>query len=210
MNDRAEVRVAGPDGGTLYRGKTTPALGYGNDFVVRTTDGGEVRTRQQIVLPAEAYQRLRNRSVRMEIDYSLTLFALTSTATVAAADGSQRISAFGRCRSQIDDDGDEVEFACIRSGPAPTCVSATLESPTWGRAATQWSCDPDYSPYQVHLYPDATSRFMISVKVPEVAVSSGRAAAPSRIEGALLRVKSYRPAAHVTRRLVIPQVRVIP
>jgi len=211
MNDRTDVRLAGSDGGTLYRGKTTPTLGYGNDFVVRTTDGGDVSTRQQIVLPEQAYQRLRDRPVRMEIDYSLTVFDLTAEATIVARDGDQRMDGFGRCRSQIDADGDEIELGCLQSGRAPTCVSATLESVTPGRQnQTQWSCSPDYSPYHVQLYPDTTSRFTVSVKLPDAGQTNGPAGERSQLDGAFVRVKSYQPAAHFTRRLVVPEIRVIP
>jgi hypothetical protein len=211
VNDRADVRVAEPDGGTLYRGKTTPTLGYGNDFVVRTPHGGEVSTRQQIMLPERVSQRLRDRSVRMEIDYSLTVFDLTAAATIVAQDGDQRIAAFGRCRSQIDDDGDEIELGCLQSGPAPTCVSATLQSVTPGREnPTQWSCAPDYSPYHVQLYPDATGRFTMILKLPEVGQTHGSAVERSALDGAFVRVKSYQPAAHFTRRLVVPEVRILP
>lgn len=209
VNDRAEVRLARPDGGTLYRGKTTPTLGYGNDFVVRTTEGGDVSTRQQIVLPEPVYQRLRNQSIRMEIDYSLTLFALAATATMPARDGDQRVAAFGRCRSRIDDDGDEIELGCLQSGPAPTCVSATLESIAHGARLTQWSCDPDYSPYHVHLYPDAISRFTTSVTLRNARTNEP---APDRLQldGASVRVKSYQPAAHFTRRLTVRDIHVLP
>jgi hypothetical protein len=210
MNDRAEVRLAGADGGTLYHGKTTPTLGYGNDFVVRATNGGDVSTRQQIVLPEAIYQRLRNRSVRMEIDYSLTLFDLAATATIAAWDGDQRMAP-GRCTTQIDEDGDEIELGCLHSGPAPSCVSATLESVTGEpQNPTQWSCDPDYSPYHVHLYPDATSRFTMSVTLPDVRHTNEPAANRLPRDDARVRIKSYRPAAHFTRRLVVPEMRLLP
>jgi len=210
MNDRADVRLAGPDGGTLYRGKTTRTLGYGNDFVVRTTDGGDVSTRQQVVLPEQVYQRLRDRSVRMEIDYSLTVFRLTAAATIGARDGDQRMDGFGRCRTQIDADGDEIELGCLQGGRAPSCVSATLESVTPGRQhSTQWSCAPDYSPYHLQLYPDATSRFTVRVKLPDDAQMSGPGGERSEVAGAYVRVKSYQPAAHFTRRLVVPEIRVL-
>ena len=211
LNDRAEIHLVASDGATLYRGKTTPTLGYGNDFVVRTTDGGEVRTRQQIVLPEQVYARLRNQSVRMEIDYSLTLLERSGAATIPARDGDQRMAAFGRCRSRIDDDGDEIELGCLRSGPAPTCVSATLESVRGGpRNPTHWSCDPDYSPFQVHLYPAATSRFTTSVDLTDLRETMEPAADRSQLDDALVRIKSYQPAGHFTRRLVVPEIHVLP
>ena len=38
MNDRAEVRLIGTDGATIFRGRTTATLGYGDDFPVRTSE----------------------------------------------------------------------------------------------------------------------------------------------------------------------------
>lgn len=208
VNDRAEVRLSGLDGATFYRGKTTAALGYGNDFIVRTTEGGATATRQQIVLPEKVYQHLRQQSVRMEIDYSLTIFDLATAARIAVRDAEQHVAGFGRCWGRTDDDGDEIEFGCLRSGSVPSCVSATLESATpGGQNPTQWSCDPDYSPYHVHLYPDATSRFTMHVKRPDPGRSNGPVIEPSSLNDTAVTLKSYKPAAHFRRRLVIPEIR---
>ena len=49
MNDRAEARIVDRDGTTLFRGRTTPTVGYGDDWSVRTVEGGDVRTHQRIV-----------------------------------------------------------------------------------------------------------------------------------------------------------------
>jgi len=88
-----------------------------------------------------------------------------------------------------------------------TGVSATLESVTAGRQhSTQWSCAPDYSPYHVQLYPDATSHFTVRVKLPDAAQTSGPAERV-QLDGAYVRVKSYQPAAHFMRRLVVPEIR---
>jgi len=163
------------------------------------------------VLPEQVYQRLHNRSVRIEIDYSLTVFELAATASIDTDDSGQRRTAFGRCTNRVDEDGDEIEFGCLQNGPAPTCVSATLESVTRGpRNPTHWSCDPDYSPFQVHLYPAATSRFTTSVDLTDLRETMEPAADRSQLDDALVRIKSYQPAGHFTRRLVVPEIHVLP
>ena len=108
MNDRADLRLVGRDGGTLFRGRTTINLGYGDDFPVRTTEGGDVRTHQRIVLPGPAYAGVRTQSVRVEIDYSLTLFHIEAAQVIPAMNGDGRFTPFGWCKTKIDDDGDEL------------------------------------------------------------------------------------------------------
>ena len=92
-----------------------------------------------------------------------------------------------------------------------TPLPSTLESVTPGRQhSTQWSCAPDYSPYHLQLYPDATSRFTVRVKLPDDAQMSGPGGERSEVAGAYVRVKSYQPAAHFTRRLTVAEIRVLP
>ncbi len=84
MNDRAVVRLVGRDARTLFRGRTTVTIGYSDDFPVRTTEGGDVRTHQRIVFPSRVYERVLTQPVRLEIDYSLTLFHSEAANTIAA------------------------------------------------------------------------------------------------------------------------------
>ena len=197
MNDRADVRLIRRDGSTLYEGKTTPALGYSDDFAVRPAAGGDVFTRQRVVLPEPVYRRLSDQSVRVEIDYSLTLLRQTAVAAIAVGDAGRQVSGFGWCRAEIDDDGDEIELGCVKAGRAPRCVSVILEGPASDRGnPEQWLCEPDYAPYHVQLYPDSTGRFSLNVKARNT-------------KGAKLILKSYRPEANVTRALVIPEMRLV-
>jgi len=204
MNDRADIRLVSRDGTPLYQGKSTPSLGYGDDFVVRTTTGGQVRTRQELIVPALIYQRLRQQSVRLEIDYSLTLFQLAAAGQIPALHGHQRVSGFGLCTTEVDDDGDEVQLGCVQAGAAPACVSVDFDAPGSGqRDSVLWSCEPNYSPYHTQLYPDSTSSLRVSVTLPNGQQLRGDALNEPRFTGATLRLKSYRPLAHFTRRLVV-------
>jgi len=208
MNDRAEARLLDHDGATIFRGRTTPTLGYGDDFVVRTAEGGDVHLHQRIVLPGDVYARLRQRAVRLEIDYALTLFQLEASAIVGATNGDQRSRTLGWCKTQLDADGDEIELGCVTTREAPACVSITLENPLNRRHnPPTGACDPDYTPYPAHFYPDALSRFKFGIPFRDRQRLAQYPVDGSQLGHAILVVKTYRPAAHFTRRLVIPDIR---
>jgi hypothetical protein len=208
VNDRADVRLVGIDGTTLFRGRTTANVGYGDDFPVRTADGGEVRTHQQITFPGSVYEHVRSQLLRVEIDYSLTLFLVEANNTIAAMNGDERLAAFGWCRTKIDADGDDIELGCVKAGAAPTCVSMTLENPVNGRRnPDNWNCHPDYAPYRTHPYPDAIAQLGGGLPFRDVQGLTKYPVNASQLPAAQVNLKSYRPQAHFTRRLVIPEVR---
>lgn len=208
MNDRAEVRLTDRVGATLFRGRTTSSIGYGDDFPVETTEGGDVRTYQRIMLPGSVYELVGKQPVGMEIDYSLTLFHLAAAHTIAAVNGSDRFGVFGWCKTKLDDDGDDIELGCIKTGAAPTCVIITLENPTNGkRNPENRYCDPDYAPYSPHFYPDSMSQVDFGIRFRDLQHLAKFPVDGSQLADAKVILKSYRPEAHFTRSLVIREIR---
>jgi hypothetical protein len=208
LNDRAIVRLAGRDGTTLFRGRTTVNIGYRDDLPVRTTAGGEVLTHQRIEFPDKISELARTQPVRVEMEYSLTLFHIEVENTIPATNGDGRFAAFGWCRTKIDEDEDEIELGCVNTGGAPTCVSITLENPTTGtRNPDNLRCDPDYAPYSVHVFPDSMSHSGSAIKFRDLQGLAEYPVDSSQLGKARVILKSYRPAAHFTRRLVIPDIR---
>ena len=208
MNDRADIRLVGSDGVTLFRDRRAATLGYGDDFSARKAEGGAARAYQRIIFPRAVYDRVRTQRVRVEIDYSLTLFELEAANAVAAVEGDGRFAAFGWCKTKIDDDGDEIAVGCVNTGRAPTCVSMTLDNPTNGkRNPANLHCDPDYAPYPVHVYPDAMSQLGGGIRFRDIRGLAKYPVDGSQLADARVLLKSYRPEAHFTRRLVIPDIR---
>jgi hypothetical protein len=208
MNDRADVRVVGRDETTLFSGRTTVNIGYGEDFAVRTTTGGDVRTHQRIVFPGRIYELIRAQPVRVVLEYSLTLFHIEAANTISAINGDVRFAAFGWCRTKIDEDGDDIKLGCIKTGRIPTCVSVTLENPVVGkRNPENYYCNPDYTPYPAHLYPDSMNQFGGSIKFRDLQGLAKYPVDGSQLADSLVILKSYRPEAHFIRRLVIPEIR---
>jgi hypothetical protein len=208
ISDRAFVRLVGHDGATLYSGRSTASIGYGDDFPVRAEDRGEVHLHQRITVPDRIYEKIRTQSLRMEIDYSLTLFRMKAANSLAALNGDGNFAAFGRCRTQIDADGDDVELGCSKTGSAPTCVTIALENPSNGKRNPETPyCVPDYAPLRPHFLPDAMSHFGADIKFHDLRELARYPVDGSQLAAARVTLRSYTPAAHFTRHLIIPDIR---
>ena len=218
ISDRADVRITDRDGILLYRGRTTGNTnsafntGYGpariNDFPVRTTAGGDVRTHQFIILPRKIYDLVRTQPVRIEVDYSLTLFHIVAADTIEALSGDKRIADFGWCKTKIDDDGDEVELGCLNMGSAPTCATAVLENTASGqRNPAHNMCRPDYRPYAENFLPDAMATFGGGISFQDLQGLAKYPVDGPQLADSHVSLKSYQPVAHFTRHLDIPEIR---
>jgi len=212
INDRTYVRIISGSGETLYRGPTTGQPHAISDiidnFPVRTAAGAEVRTHQLVTLPGKIYDLVRNRPVRMELDYSLTLFRIEASDKIAALNGNKRMPNIGQCKTGIDGDGDEVEVLCIETGRIPSCASAVLENSVSGKRNPPYNvCLPDYSPYtrpfmRFPMYPFGLD---LSFRDPQ-----GLAKYPVdslQLADAQVALKAYKPVAHFTRHLTISEIR---
>jgi len=208
MKDRAEIRLIGRDGATLYRGRTIAALGYVDDFPVRTTNGGAVVTYQRIELPDKISTLILTQPVRLEMEYSMTIFDLEAEDRIPALNGDGSFGVFGRCQTKLDNDGDDIELGCEKPGAAPACTSVTPEYPSNGlRNPENFTYDPDYAPYSVHIVPDVMSQFDDDIKFLDLQGLAKYPVNRAQLDEACLILRSFRPAAHFTRRLVIPAIR---
>jgi hypothetical protein len=208
MSDRAFIRLIGHDGTTLYRGRTTVNIGYGDDFPAQTNSGSEVRLHQRITVPDGIYKRLRTQSVRAEIDYSLTLFRVAAATTIPALNGNARFSAFGWCRTAVDADGDDIELGCTKIGNAPQCETVALQNPRNGRRnpGTPY-CEPDYAPLSPHWRPDLMSHFGADIKFHDLQQLARYPVDGSQLSEARVALTSYEPVAHFARHLIISDIR---
>jgi hypothetical protein len=208
MSDRAFIRLIGRDGTTLYSGRTTVNIGYGDDFPVRTGVTGVLRLYQRITFPERIYKTVRTQAVRAEIDYSLTLFRLAAADTIAALKGDARSPAFGWCKTAVDADSDDIELGCTKTGRAPTCVTIALENPRNGRRNPETPyCEPDYAPLRPQILPDAMSHFGAGIKFQDLQQLAKYPVDGSQLADARVSLKSYEPVAHFRRHLVISDVR---
>jgi len=162
-----------------------------------------------IRVPRSLYSRIADKSVRLEIDYYLTLLKLADMQTLPATGGGQRSRDLGWCGTKVSEAGGELLIGCVSAGSPPGCASMVLEFiPTGAQNPPSGMCvRPDYSPFQLGFGPDALSRFterlpfgnpsgvdVYPVKEPMLAQSQ-------------VKVKMYEAEDHFERQLAIPQIR---
>ena len=117
---------AGASAGLLatYAGDATPAgLSY-----------------QTIEYPATSIESMA--TVRLQMDFTLTLVKVRAAHKIAALDGEQSAPDTGLCATRLD--RDTVSVHCKSIGQAPFCFSATLYAPDGRHNPKVFNCDPDY------------------------------------------------------------------
>ena len=99
-----------------------------------TTNGGIC---QPIDIPRDELNQYENQPVRLQLDYSLTLFVPDKSYAIPARDGDQRMPGLGWCQTRMKD---YPELGCI-SESGPVCLEATVNAAGHAKA---WYCKPDY------------------------------------------------------------------
>jgi hypothetical protein len=200
--DRSEVRLTNADGKTVYRDTG------GELQVHQEKTDGEARIHQGLRVQRSLYDRLKVQPLRLEIDYSLTLLRLANSFAIPAIGGDQRMPDLGRCRTKINDDGDEISLDCIEPGQQTSCFAAFLEHASSGRRNPEkFVCRPRYSPYPEVYYPDAMSRSGVEIPFRDLAGLVHYPVDGPQLPESRVIVRVYQPQDHFTRHLVIPDVR---
>jgi hypothetical protein len=202
--DRSEVRLIGTDG-------KTENVGPGGDLEIRKEGPGDgvARIHQAIHIRGDLYNRMKDRPVRLEVHYSLTLFRLSNSYAIPALNGDQRMPGVGWCATKVNDSGTSVRFRCLEAGQAPSCATLFLEHVPDGRRNPERSaCEPDYKPFFGRYFPDdAMGRFGVNLPFRD---PSGLAKFPvdgPQLPQSRVVVRVYQPQDHFTRELVIPEIR---
>jgi hypothetical protein len=177
--DRMTAHLAEPDGRAigLARGIRSDTLPRGESY-------------QLMTLPPDVYDRVKDRPVRMEMDYSLTLMKAGAAPTMPALQGSAFVPDVGRCATRMTPDYPQFALGCLAPGKAPCFI--------WFLAGHENNpCRPDYAPW--FLRP-AMSRFGSSFPLSDPSEES-------RLKEARVLFRVYQPEAHFTRQVVVPNIR---
>jgi len=163
---------------------------------------------QQIEVPMSAYRGAKDQPVEMQIDYSLTLFGLSRSYSMAALDGDERMPEWGWCQTKMNEAGTAVELHCMEPGKGPICGTAFLENTVTGtRNPARSTCRSDYSPYGYYPLPDSLVRFGTNLPFRD---PSGLAKYPvdgPQLPKSRVIIRVYEPQDHFTRSLVISQIK---
>lgn len=208
QSDRAQIRLIDP-GGLASALPSFPLTGL--KLGVRRNSGAAANqdAYQTVPIPGDLYRRVEDRPVRLEIDYSLTLFALASSHALPAVNSNEHISEVGWCATRINPAETAVQLGCEQAGRGPDCLTLVLEHiPTGQRNPERFGCDADYAPYRDWQFiPDGLARFGGALIFRD---PNGLAKYPvngSRLAESRVVMQIYRAADHLTRKLVIPEIR---
>jgi hypothetical protein len=200
--DQAHVRLSDADGKVVFEGR-------GDDL--KTVGGGagpNVLAYVAIRVPGLLYQQAKDRSLTLQIDFSLSVLSPQPAQSMAALGADEALPGLGRCTSGRDSDGDEIELRCLTPRNPPSCLSAALDDPAAGRRNPEvLICAPNYAPYATRSFPDAFSRFEVEAPFRD---RLGVAAYPvnaDQLGRARVALTRYEASAHLVRRVAAAGLR---
>lgn len=190
-----------------------------NGKQLASTDGGSIEIRhegaengpaayeQAVKIPASIYQENKDRQLRAEMTYSMTLFKLRASYSMPAIGGDRMMAGWGRCESKINGAETAVEVMCLQMGKGPTCATVFLEDSKDGsRNRPNTACFQNYSPYIDRPIPDAVSRFKLVLPFRDPTGQIHYAVDGSKLDTAQIVIRMYEPADHFTRVVSSPLV----
>jgi hypothetical protein len=202
--DRTEVRVIDLDG-------RTTRLGPAEELEVfnEGTLSSDKKIHHAIHIRGDVYERLKDKPLRLEIDYSLTFMRLSGAHAVPALDGEGRMQGVGWCKTRMNDAGTAILLGCLEAGRIPHCASVFLENVATGRRNPMISdCDPDYAPYfgSDFIY-DAMGRFGVDLPFRDPAGLTHYPVDGPLLPASRVVLRTYEAEDHFSRRLVGPEIR---
>jgi hypothetical protein len=200
--DRSEIRLVDADGEILYRGT-------GHVFDLSSSGGGDRRAlRQTIQIPAEIYRAVADRTLQLEVDYSLTLLRPHALPPLSALNGYRRLPNVGRCTSAMNHDGTAIVVGCRAAGELPPCMSMVLEQTTSARRNPEkFDCELNYQPALLRFSEDPLDHSETKLPFRDAPGSTPFPVGPPQLRDAQVVLTVYDPADHFSRRIVVPQFR---
>jgi hypothetical protein len=201
--DRSEIRLIGADGEILYRG-----TGHVFDLSSAGSGDGQVLLRQTIPIPAEIYREVADQTLRLEVDYSLTLLRSHALPPLSALNGYRRLPDVGHCTSGLNHEGTAIVVACRTAGELPPCMSMVLEQTTSARRNPEkFDCELNYQPAPLRFSEDPIDHSETKLPFRDASASAPFPVGPAQLQDAQVVLSVYEPADHFSRRVVVPKFR---
>ena len=194
-SDKSEVLITNRQGKSLF-------LGAGTDLEVRNDGSSDepLSYDHAIELPPAVHDSVGSQPVDVNVNYSLTLFRLSSSLSLGAINDSQRFPGWGWCQSKLEESATAIEISCMQVGKGPTCASVFLEHiPTGLRDPANNACYPDYAPYKQRPIPDAMTRFRLVLPFQDPAGLAKYPIDAARLSECHVVIRVYVPQDHFTR-----------
>jgi len=213
MLDRVEFRLIDADGSTLYSGRSRFYSENGPRINASAVSRGPetpapLRTHEALFLPSNVYEKLKDRSVRLEVEYWLSLLQPRPSVVLAALDGMAGNDRFGRCVSRADSDGDDIEVSCQTPTKLPSCGEVYLQNDSTGeRNPPLATCLFDYAPYRLEFTPHRLTRFGVHLPFVDATRSDPFPVDGPKLSHSSVVIVPFEAQSHFIRRVAIPQIR---
>ena len=200
--DKSQLRLISSNGTVVYRG-------VGEKLEVREegTSNRQSSAYQEFDIPEAIYSPLKSQSLRVEIDYSLTLFRLDTAFGIPALGGDLRSPKVGWCETQVNESRSAVELRCMQAGNGPACATAFLENPsTGGRNPSPSRCEPNYAPRFLRTDTDPISHYGLDLRFRDPFGLARYPVDGPQLPKSQVVLRLYGPQDHFTRQLIIPAI----
>jgi hypothetical protein len=198
--DMVTCRLTAPDG-------ATEDLGFGSASPITRAPSASVMN-QGLVMSTALFDKLKDKPVRLDLDYSLTLLGFDAAHAIPALDGQQTVPGFGRCETRMNKPATGVQLHCLMAPRTPPCVTFFLEHPSSGkRNPATPVCEGQYTPVYMVFEPDAYRRAIIGLPFRDTAGLMHMPVDENKIQQSQVVLRFYEPVEHFTRHVVIPDLR---
>ena len=205
--DQYIIRVLNTQGTILYQGASNFPKASQPVAGVALLHGDEEQQQllvdQSIDIPSNVIPWKSAQTVRVEIDYSLTLMRSVAQDWFATVENDESLAGFGRCTIRPDDRA--VELNCQSTRPLSGCIAGyTGQRATGMKTWLFMDCNSrDYAPLAGAIWQDAYFRLGLS-DTGQRFDSTGNAGVLSNM------VEMFVPQDHFTRHLTIPKLQLLP
>jgi hypothetical protein len=201
--DRAEVRITTADGSVLRLDSRDAFFLFQEGH-----SDGEGRAHPELRMKQEQFDQIKNLPVRMEVEYSLTLFRLFAANALPALGGHQHMPGIGRCTTTVDDEEDDVILRCTAPGKYAGCNTVFLENVANGqRNPEQFRCRADYAPYDLSIDPDVMGGIGVGLPFRDLDGLAHYPVDGNQLAHSRVVMRTYRPVEHFTRRVLVPEIK---
>jgi hypothetical protein len=198
--DRVEVRLVDANERVVF-------VGVGDELEVRATPG-RAPADQTILIRPDIYDLYRDRDLRVEIDYELTLLGPEHVLSLPAAQGEAMLSSDAKCGARLRRNASSIEFRCQTLNRVPSCFVARLEHESSGSRNREFlACRPDYVPSRQG--PELFRRYGIDAPFVAGAETAQDPVGAADLDEAVVRFETYEARAHFTRHLIVPELRLM-
>ncbi len=181
----------------LYRGPGTgriAGIARGGPRRARALGAWSIRASTS---PATSTEQIAATTVRLQIDYTLTLVKVSAEHRIPALDGELRSADLGLCATRLD--RNIVSVQCKAIGQAPFCYQRdTCMRRMGGMIPEVIDCDPDYRRHWPALI-DVLNFYFVDLPVRDRYGDPGPTLDVSELDTAYVLLKIYREVDHFKR-----------